>query len=732
MRPAARGWTLTLDRVLFGCGAFVLAIQIVVVASAGATAGATGRGLLVAVAALDVALIGLCEYGFCVGRRRLAAVVASIVAAIALVCAVLASAEGGLRLFAVELVPTNAVQALQIVAIAFVVRPVVASALVAVTGPIFVAVQLGFADVPAWEAIDGWVLPASSSCVIIVAFAALRRGAVRADDLAARARSASVDAAASASREAAANEARRVVHDEVVTALRAVELDLPRHDVQRSVQAALARLDGSDRPTHEVNSPPSRWLEQLVATAPVEVAVRGTAWRLVPPARVVDAFTAAAAEALRNVGRHAGVETADLVVGGDDDRCSLQVRDHGRGLAPGAPQGFGIAESIVNRMREVGGAAEVRSGHGGTSVELTWPAVDVDAAHRDDRRSPVDFERRRTYLLVVAAPIIANLYLALRHPGAIPAAGVAVAVACSGLLIVAALLVRGRPARTAETLALAAAACALVWTGLEIAPDGALLSVESWIIGFAAVGLAVVAFESPPMLAAATAAGEVGTVVAFAARDPDVGAIAPIGAIVTPMVVVGLGIAMGVGLRRGRELIARNEALLAAHADDEAWRAGAEYARRTHLAHLRTEVVPFLRKVLDDPESDPRPTARLLGELCRDDLYLDRPLPPASRRQIHRARERGVSVTIRAGSDRRSFPDGVWPVFDHVLDVAVPGTIVTATPPRRDGDPARVVIVPALADPIAGGATDGFRTTFTVSSEPATSADQPGPGEMPA
>ena len=44
--------------------------------------------------------------------------------------------------------------------------------------------------------------------------------------------------------------------------------------------------------------------------------------------------------------------------------CS--VKDDGAGFADSAPSGFGISRSIVGRMQDVGGRAEVRSrpGHG--------------------------------------------------------------------------------------------------------------------------------------------------------------------------------------------------------------------------------------------------------------------------------------------------------------------------------------------------------------------------------
>jgi signal transduction histidine kinase len=57
------------------------------------------------------------------------------------------------------------------------------------------------------------------------------------------------------------------------------------------------------------------------------------------------------------------------------DGVEVTVRDHGRGFGPGAERaGFGVDRSIVARMREVGGRAELWSAPGrGTRVTLWAP-----------------------------------------------------------------------------------------------------------------------------------------------------------------------------------------------------------------------------------------------------------------------------------------------------------------------------------------------------------------------
>ncbi len=98
----------------------------------------------------------------------------------------------------------------------------------------------------------------------------------------------------------------------------------------------------------------------------------------------VEALRDAVREALRNIGKHAGVTRAVVRVAPADGGVQVVVRDHGRGFAvpvpgpvPGAGfgAGFGVAESIVGRLASVGGTGQVESWPGrGTRVRLWVPA----------------------------------------------------------------------------------------------------------------------------------------------------------------------------------------------------------------------------------------------------------------------------------------------------------------------------------------------------------------------
>jgi signal transduction histidine kinase len=110
----------------------------------------------------------------------------------------------------------------------------------------------------------------------------------------------------------------------------------------------------------------------------VELVAVGTC-RLDERARAV---AGAAAEALTNAAKHAGVPRVSLFAEVTDGRVLVVVRDRGRGFdqaaaGPGAaPGGRGIPDSIVGRMRRQGGEAAIRSAPGaGTEVELRMPVA---------------------------------------------------------------------------------------------------------------------------------------------------------------------------------------------------------------------------------------------------------------------------------------------------------------------------------------------------------------------
>ncbi|GAB2973876.1 hypothetical protein GCM10027282_10380 [Frigoribacterium salinisoli] len=107
----------------------------------------------------------------------------------------------------------------------------------------------------------------------------------------------------------------------------------------------------------------------------LEVSWHGTGQVLLPT-HVLDAFLLALAECLENVRRHAGVPEAHVTIIHDEKTVRAMVTDSGVGFALDEvdEERLGFKESVVGRLREVGGSARLFSAPGsGTTVVLEAP-----------------------------------------------------------------------------------------------------------------------------------------------------------------------------------------------------------------------------------------------------------------------------------------------------------------------------------------------------------------------
>lgn len=98
--------------------------------------------------------------------------------------------------------------------------------------------------------------------------------------------------------------------------------------------------------------------------------------QLLLPSDVLDSFLLALGECLENVRRHSGVNRADVTISDDDSTVRAMVTDAGRGfdLTAVSTERLGFAESVVARLRDVGGSARLFSSPGaGTTVVLEVP-----------------------------------------------------------------------------------------------------------------------------------------------------------------------------------------------------------------------------------------------------------------------------------------------------------------------------------------------------------------------
>ncbi len=88
----------------------------------------------------------------------------------------------------------------------------------------------------------------------------------------------------------------------------------------------------------------------------------------------LQALIEAAAEAMANAARHSGSSTIDLYAAVGPDGVQINVRDRGRGFEPETIGSGGVAHSIVGRVTEVGGTAEIKTAPDrGTDVSLFLP-----------------------------------------------------------------------------------------------------------------------------------------------------------------------------------------------------------------------------------------------------------------------------------------------------------------------------------------------------------------------
>ncbi len=98
--------------------------------------------------------------------------------------------------------------------------------------------------------------------------------------------------------------------------------------------------------------------------------------RLLLPADVLDAFLRAISECLENVRRHAGVPEAHVTISDDEHVVRAMIMDQGVGFDQSLVDDgrLGLKESVVARLREVGGSSRLFSAPGsGTTVVLEVP-----------------------------------------------------------------------------------------------------------------------------------------------------------------------------------------------------------------------------------------------------------------------------------------------------------------------------------------------------------------------
>lgn len=178
----------------------------------------------------------------------------------------------------------------------------------------------------------------------------------------------------------------RLVHDEVLSALVGAmhASGVPSVELRREAAAALAALDDAERFGRLPETIPARQgIDALVDAVAeferAEVRLDLRSHRLPSvPGQAIDALSMAMREAVRNATKYAESGTISVVVAPGESRWVVTVDDTGPGFEfdQVPTDRLGVRESLIGRMRGVGGDVSIRSrapeGRG-TSVELLWP-----------------------------------------------------------------------------------------------------------------------------------------------------------------------------------------------------------------------------------------------------------------------------------------------------------------------------------------------------------------------
>ncbi|MGH8896749.1 MAG: sensor histidine kinase [Egibacteraceae bacterium] len=257
-----------------------------------------------------------------------------------------------------------------------------------------------------------------------------------------------------AGREAARADALRALHDTVLQTLariaqKAAGSEQPARERLREIrQIALEEERKLRAALDQANVHARSGLAGGLEALATEFQGRGLRVELVtaefnadPSTPVTQALVGAAREALTNVTKHADVTRAVVRAASSAKGIEVEVHDHGRGFdLNAATNGFGLTNSIRQRMAAVGGSAQVWSAPDrGTRVRLTVPArqggfLGLDSAEAMTRAlswfalAPLTF--RTVVLPVLATGAVANnpttgvtLRLCLARPSPRPQPG---------------------------------------------------------------------------------------------------------------------------------------------------------------------------------------------------------------------------------------------------------------------------------------------------------------------
>ncbi|MFE3000745.1 sensor histidine kinase [Nocardia sp. NPDC059246] len=454
-------------------------------------------------------------------------------------------------------------------------------------------------------------------------------------------------------------------------------------------------LPGDDSPADL-----SELLRELSIECPVPVTLstpgplpirRALAWTV----------TAAAREALTNIDRHA--QASNVVISAGPG--TLLITDDGIGFdgAPGEDR-YGVRHSIIERLRAVGGDAEVTGTPGrGTEVRLRWPVAAPVAAEDHSFGVPAaasGIDRLgRSFGYGMVGIAVADTLLqstltaaAATPPAAVNALLVAVNVACA----LAALAPRRRESMTLALMGVAIAASLLL---IILLPPDAGLAGADWSIGASGWAVVALGFRLPPRLSlSALSVWWVLVCALVLARAPGVETLTVLGYHTAAIFFLQMLTAWFAATldRATRQAAALHRERLRHRTADAVGRMTEQECLRRYR-ELLTEFTPLLAGLADgsrDP-ADPAVQAAARTEYARlrrlftQQDGLGHPLLSDLRTGIDAAERRGVAVTVEADVE---VGRGIGPVGRDLPDV-VRGHLVAATRIMLDASRSRARVV---------------------------------------
>lgn len=177
------------------------------------------------------------------------------------------------------------------------------------------------------------------------------------------------------------NRQHRLLHDSALQTLEAVagkydvDPDVIRVQARKEANALRRAISGDPIQAGDLSQDLDRLVEEFAERGlHVEMVASELIDEQIAPVATA-ALCDATREALMNVLKHSGVTEVVVRASSDPDGTRITVRDQGRGFDPVSNQrGFGIVNSIVARLADAGGKAELWSESGqGTRVELWTP-----------------------------------------------------------------------------------------------------------------------------------------------------------------------------------------------------------------------------------------------------------------------------------------------------------------------------------------------------------------------